>query len=301
MPVMVIILVFTTFIISYTGTHNAKEITIEQAGEIAQPYFLRLYGKDVTIIKVEHNIVGIINQNHLYLNFISVFDGNAEYELVLDENNEPLSDNVSAIEKMNNISIASLEKRITHLGLQLHKYYNLSTAFTYQDRRYTVNLAVIPTDIPEKDKEEDVFTLLTILKNEGIDNFIIVVNSPSFFPSTIGMKQVLYGTQLTAEYFVTDIDKGLFSQKYNDLTNRIYWDREKIVQKLDMLIGAGYDYAYFCVTPNYENNLLEIELYCESDNSITDEYALVLLGEMDESYFRVKDKEIKYTLRHIFV
>ena len=294
---MMMMAILVSAILFLAACHrNPEKITVDQATERVQAYFKSSHDLDVTVKSVSYDQVG----EHDYLNVVTVSDGETEYKLILDKNNEPISDNVSALETIKNIDISSFDDRIRQLGLKRHEYYALEAVASFRDLRYSVCFSVGSEDCPSKDSKDGIYSLLGELKNEGIDEFIINIDSPSFLLPKIEFGYGVYGLRLTGIGFKTDIDSASFEEQYYHFVDQIYWDKQKFDEKILELTQLGYENACFFISRWDDGNTLEIVLYCESDNSLSDEPAIALLGEMDDSYFRVGDNEIKYTLQHSY-
>ena len=143
------ILVVSVFLLLLSAcAKKPKQLSVEQAVEIARPYFQESHGKSVTIERVGYERIS----QHERRNVITVTDGQTEYSLILDENNRPLSDDVSSLEIIKSIDLPSLGERIKPLGLKLDEYYDLSAVSSDQEMRYIVNLADDSADRPMKDR-----------------------------------------------------------------------------------------------------------------------------------------------------
>jgi hypothetical protein len=274
--------------------NNPDELTIEQANEFAQEYFREEHNMNVSILRREYKRVS----DKQYLNVITVSEHNIEYELVLDENNKPLSDNVSAVETINRIDTLLFLELFQPLGFKLHKYIVPKAVFSYSGRCYTVNFPVVSVDLPDKALIDEVFLLLEPLRNAGVDDFIIVINSPTFCLPSCEFEHGTNGIQLGAEFFSTDISKKSFEEKYLSLTDRVYWDRDRFNNLLSELSRMGYSNARFFVSRLVGGHTIEITLYCKPEYGITDEPAIALLDEIDENYFRIGDKKTVYRIEH---
>jgi hypothetical protein len=294
--IFIIIILNVAILVIIESNRNPEELTISQATERVQGYFRRLYNLDVSIIDISYDQVG----EHDYLNVVTVSDGETEYKLILNKNNKPISDNVSALKTIKNIDISSFDNKIRRLGLKRHEYYDLEVFTSLHDLCYRVYFSVVSVDLPKNESKDGIYSLLGELRNEGIDNFVIYIDTPSFLLPKNDFGYGVYGLRLTGISFETDIDSASFEKKFYSFVDQIYWDKQKFDEKILQLTQMGYQNVCFFISKWDDGNTLEIVLYCESNNSLSDEPAIVLLKEMDESYFRVVDNEIKYTLQHIY-
>jgi len=274
---------------------DPAKITVEQAAEIARPYFRELYNLDVIVKNVEYKRVG----EYKYLNLIMVSDGEMEYNLMLDEQNKPLTDDISAIGRIQNIDITSFGERIKTYGMRLYVRSGFKVVYSTSNRRYIVNCPVELSNIPRKDLKGEIYSLLGELKNEGIDELVVIISTPDFLLPKMEFGHGVHGAELTAEFFSTEISAKEFEEQYCSLADRVSWDIQKFDDKIQELTQLGYTNVYFY---NKQGNAatVEIVLYCESDANLSDGPAIELLDEMDDSYFRVGGKETKYTLQHVY-
>ena len=300
--VILLIIIISIFIVLATcATNNPKELYPEQAVEIARPYFQELYGKNIIVENVRYEVVGMIGRYHLYRNIITVSEGEAEYKLILDKRNVPVSDNISAIETIKNIEISSLEEKLKPLGLKLHEHYDLEVAASPRNLQYSVCLSVVAEDCPSREQKDRIYSLLGVLKDNGVDYFIINIDTPDFLFPKMKFGYGVYGLRLAGVGFSTDMDMASFKERYNNYVNQIYWDKQKFDEKIFELTQLGYENATFFISRWTDGDTIEIVLYCESGKNISDEAAIALLEEMDDSYFRIGDNKIKYTLQHRLV
>ncbi|MEA4833255.1 MAG: hypothetical protein VB118_11660 [Oscillospiraceae bacterium] len=296
MAILIMAILAATILFLTACNRNPEKITADQATERVQAYFKSSHNLNVTVKSVSYEQVG----EHEYLNIVTVSYGEAEYKLILNKNNEPISDNVSALETIKSIDISSIDNKIRQLGFKRDGYYDLRTDVSYQNFRYSVCFSVISEDCPSKDSKDVIYSLLGQLKNEGIEEFFINISSPNFLIPKIECGYGEHGIWLTGIGIDTDVDSASFEKQYYKFVDQIYWDEQKYDEIILQLTQLGYENACFFIYRWYSGNTLEIVLYCESDNSLSDEPAITLLEEMDDSYFKVGDSEIKYTLRHIY-
>jgi hypothetical protein len=289
--IAVIYILFTT-----CETNNPRVITVERATRIAQPYFYELYGKSIIVKNVSHDVVGMIGRNHLYRNFITVSDGETEYTLVLDKYNKPLSDSFTATEAINSIDLLLFGARIKPLGFKLREHYELRTVFSLYNSRYSVNLTIVTEGLPNRDSRDSLYLLIEELNDKGFDKLIIEIDAPSFLILVHGA----HGKRIITTSYGTDIDIDSFTDQYYSLVDSVYWDKQKFDEKIIELADIGYQKVFFYLEQSHETNTIEIVLNCESDISLSGDQAAVLLEGMDDSYFRMADSEIKYTLNHSY-
>ena len=269
---------------------NPAEMTIEQANDLTKVYFNEQYNLDVIVESVEYKQVG----ERRYRNFVTATNGDTEYNLILDKNNKPLSDDVSAVDRMNSIDLSIFKERLDTLGLRLHNYYDLESVFT--GMQYEVWLSVVSEGLQNKDAIDRIYSLLNELKREGIDKFIINIDTPDFL-----MGNNEHGLRLTSIGFETDISKANLEEQYNNFIEGIYWNKQKFDDTIMELNRLGYKDAAFYISGWHDGRTLEIVLYCESYKDLSDEQAAALLKKIDDSYFKIADNKIKYTLRHVCI
>ena len=281
-----------------SGCHVCPtQLTDNQAAKIAQPYFQKAHMMNVVIEKVEYRRVS----QEAHLNFITVSDGEAKYELVLDERNRPLADNVSSLVIISNTKLSLLSEKIKPSELGLKGLSNLDSVFSYQDRRYNTQVFASVADVPAaRDSKDGIYALLGMLKNSGINKFVIEVGSPDFLLPKMEFGHGTHGIQLSANFFDTNLSLKDFEQQYYGFIGRVHWDKQKFENKILELSEIGYKNAYFFVSGYVNGSTIEIVLYCESAASLDDGQASTLLKEMDDSCFKIEGKETKYTLQHVF-
>ena len=284
-----IIIVIAGLIVFIVCTNDPKEITVEQATEIAAPYFQEKYGKSIVVKSVKFEAVSMNNRNHIYRNIITISDGETKYTLFLDKNNKPLFDNVSALETIRSIDISSLNERIKPLGLELHEYYNLEAIPSY-GLGYSVWFSVVSVGRPDKEAKDGIYFLLETLKDMGIEVFAINISPPAF---------LLGSLRIDSESFNTSIDLAEFTEKYYNLIDRLCWDEQKFDEKILELTQLGYRNARFSVSGWFNGSTIEIVLLYASDTNISEEYAYALLESMDDSYFKIGEKKTIYTLQRV--
>ena len=297
MKIKKIIIAFIVIAISLifaACTRNPKEITIDKAVLIAQPYFQELYGKTVVVEQTKYERIDLKD----YRNIITVSDKETEYKLFLSKNNTPLFDNITAVDTIKKIDIPSFEKVLTPLGLKLHEHYDINWYSSYEDKRCVVSLSVLSIDLPNKDLKDGIYSLLGLLRNEGIDSFNININSPDFLLPKIEYGHHGHGVRVIDVIFSTDLDKDNFEKKYNEFVNEGFWDEQKFTDKISELTQLGYKNAYFYISRWYDGNTLEIVLYCTSDASLSDEQAAALIKDMDDSYIRKDERDMMFVLEH---
>ena len=292
--VLVAVLI-VTIVLFNACRNNPVEITVSQANELAHDYFKELYDLDITVIGVSYEQVG----EHDYLNMIRVSDGETEYKLILDKNNKPASDNVSALNTIKNIDLYSYDEILAQLELRLHKYYDLEAVAAVSDLQYRVYLSVNTVDRPIIESIVGINSFLEILKKDGVDELIIYVHSPRFLLPKVEFGHGTISLNLTGIRLKTDMSFETLSGQYQAFVNQVYWNEQKFEEKVSELTGAGYKNAYFFISKWADGNTLEIILYCESDANLSAEAAINLLDGIDESYFRIGDNEIKYTVQHV--
>ena len=273
---------------------NPAEISFEQASEIAHKHFNSVHNMFIMVKDVSYKKVA----QRDYLNFITVFHGKTEYTLILDKRNKPASDNVVAINTIQSIDLSSFDGKLRELGLERHDYYDLEALLSLTDFQYKTAFSVVHIDRPNRDSKDDIYNFLEELKKEGIDTFIVNINSPSFLRPKFEYGHGMHGLRLIEFGVDTDIGLEAFSEKYYNFVDRVHWNKQKFDEQIEEMTSMGYENAYFYISRWATGNILEIVLYCESDGSLSDEPALSLLEKIDESYFDIGEINTEYTLQH---
>ena len=190
--------------------NNPQKLTVEDVTELAQTYFAEQYDLDVTVISVQYQRVG---QND-YLNTINVSDGKQEYRLFLDRRNKPASDDVSATQRINSIDVYSYDEILASLGLaRPAKIYGLISPeycglfYTQFGIEHGVALGVKMID-RDKCSQDGIYSLLGILREDGIDELIIGFSEPIN----------------NNHNFYTDMDIASFQEEYDSFVERTSMD-----------------------------------------------------------------------------
>ena len=273
---------------------NPPQVSVDEVATQVQDYFIHSYGLDVVVTNVAYVQVGAND----YVNEVTVSNEESEYKLVFDKNNKPYSDNVSELRTINSIDVSLLENEIIAQGLRLPDVSDKYLVTSKQNLQYKIWFPVFAEGRLNNGSEEGMYSLLGILKNVGIDLFSIDINSPVFLLPKPEFGQGTRGLNIAGVVLETDMGRNGFNAKYNELVNKVYWDEQKFNDKITELTDAGYQNVNFFIARWADGNTLEIILYCESDISLTEELAVAITDEMDDSYFRITDVEVKYTVRH---
>jgi hypothetical protein len=268
---------------------NPEILTVEQVTELVQTYFKELYNLNVMVENVSYERVGL----HDYLNKVRVSNGETEYNLFLDRNNKPLADDYRVVETVNNTDISMFDDMVNSLGFENPHLESVIGGYEYSSWFF-----VSPSERPNKDSKDGIYSLLGALNSEGVDVLAIYISSPNFLLPKMEFGHGVHGVQLAVENFETNVTKAKFEEQYNEFVDSVLWDEHKFEEKVSQLTQRGYKNAYFFISGYYTGNTIEIVLYCESDGSLTDEQANALLEDMDDSYFKIRNKKTKYTLQH---
>lgn len=278
-------------------TKQLTTSTYEQAEEIAENYFKEVHGKQVVVEEVTSKQVS----ENQYLTVILSSEGEAEYELVLDEENRPLADNAYCIEAMRQIDIPALEKVVNESDFAIEKYNALQCVFSHTERRYQLMLSVNAREPQQQDAAGEVFSLLEILKKQNIDLLTVTASTPDFLQPRIELGHGTLNLQLSAEQFDTGIEEDAFQQKYESFSQSIYWERQKFDAMISKLEEIGYKNAYFYIAGFEDGATISIVLYCQSQKTLSLDQAKSLLEEIDSSCFSIKGKHVKYVLEHQYL
>ena len=186
---------------------NPPKLTVEDVTVLAQAYFSEQHGLDVTVISVSYERVG----QYDYLNKVTASDGELEYRLFLDRHNKPASDDVSAALRISSINASSYDEILASLGLaRLEKIYGLVSpeyngiGFTLSGIEYGVGFSVRLID-RDKCSRDGIYSLLGVLRDDGIDDLIIGYIEPK--PNNSG--------------FYTDMDRVSFNEEYDSFIEKI--------------------------------------------------------------------------------
>jgi len=292
---VVVMIITSAFILFLATRHrNPSKMTVDQVTERARNYFIDFHDMDVTVKSVSYEQVG----EHDYLNVVKVSDGVTEYKLILNKNNKPVSDNVSAITTINSIDISAFEEELRPLGLKLHEHYDLEAAASTKDLKYRVFFSVVTEDLPMKSAITGIYSLLGMLKDEGIHALIINIDSPNFLLPKTEFGYGVGGLRLAGIGFETNIDLAKLEDQYCYLVDKVYWNEQKFNDKVQIIAKLGYENVSFFVSRWEGGNTIEIVLHCESDASLSGEQAENELADMDDSYIRIFDIIFKYTVQH---
>jgi len=281
-------------IILVACSQNPKRITTKQVASMAQSYFHDIYGMDIVTESVRYEQTNLKK----YRNIVTVSDGDTEYELVLNENNKPSFDNVSAVKTLENANISALEEKMSLYGLKEYNFKGVKWYYSFDEKSCITNFDVGSRDRPSRDSMDGIYSFLGELRNEGIDKLVILISTPDFLSPKAEPGYKPHGLLLEGEFYKTDIDQKSFEEQHESFINRIYWDEKKFEEKISELNQMGYENAYFYILQWRIGSTLEIVLYCESDGSLTDEQAIAAISNMDDSYIKIGENDTAYVLRH---
>ncbi len=275
---------------------GVEKITVAQATSIGEPYFQKNYGKDITIEEVNYKEI----RRYVWRNSMTVSDGEEEYVLYLDQNNQPAFDNVQAVEACKNADILSIQEKTEMAGLEISKNAENNDSgfyikYSYKDKNCSVCFCTTSEDRPNQHKENEVYALLSFLRREGVAELSIDVQSPDFLLPDHGVS----GVGIAKETFTTDMDFAAFQVQYTAFADSIYWNEQKFTDTITELEKIGYKNPSFFISQWRNATTLEIVLSCESDSSLSDTQAAALLADMDDSYIHIKSKKIVYTIEHL--
>ena len=290
-PLLICMVAISTFLIIPTSM-NPEAMSVKQVTGFTKSYFQRKYGMDVIIKDVNY----IQISEHEYRNSVTVSSGGTEYNLSLNKHNKPEFDDVHAVEVMGKIDKSLIEDKLKSLGLEITKYSGYNLGYSYEDKQYIIGLSVSSIDRPSKNAKDDMYSLLELLKEEGVDKFSISVPTPDFLTPQMEFGYGAYGSVLGGENFETDMDMRSFEEKYYGFVDSIYWDEQKFDDKIIELEQLGYKNVHFFIPMEYNSNTIRVLLYCEADSSLSYEQANDALISMDESYFEIQGYETVFVL-----
>ena len=271
------------------------ELSVEQIDESVQTYFENTHDLTVAVIDVSYEQISEYN----FLNIVKVSDGEVEYELILDRNNEPISDNVLALATIKNMDTTSWNNKLRDLGLNLHEYYDFETIVSFEDLQYRILLSVVAVERIDREVKDGIYSLLGILRDEGVDSLIINIDSPKFLVPKENAGYGIHSLRLASIKFDTNIEVISFEEQFSSFIDRVYWSKQGFEEKVFALTQAGYENVYFFISQWHDGNTIEIVLHCESSDSLSEATAIILLEDMDDDYFKIEGSETKYTLQYV--
>ncbi len=280
------------FVLFFAKNEKIEKITCYEATDIGKSYFLEQYGKNVTVEEINDERIQYTRRN-----VITVCDGETEYMLYLDEKNRPSFDNVLAVDIQTNIDIESVKEMAKILGLEFFADYNVTIVNSYDKQSCFVRLCVTTKDRLHKEKSDAYYSFLVFLRDKGITELLIDVNSPDFLLSKKEFDHRV-NIGIGKEVFDTNMGTKEFRSRFNIFSDSIFWDKQKFESKLSELNRMGYENPCFFVSQWRDYNTLEIVLCCEGgpDNSVKQDDAL--FADMDESYINIQNVDIVYVLKY---
>ena len=270
---------------SYPGS-----IDEEQATAIAVPYFQKQYGMAGTVTGVRYLQTGM----YRYSNLIWVSAGEQEYTLYLNGHNKPAFDDVAESDAIASMDKVRIESRLRDLGMESDM--DCFIGYNFDINHCQVHSYASQSHSPQPEQADEVYRLLTELHNVKIDCFSLSVYAPAFLRDS--GKESDSGYYIDHIKFETDIDKAKFEKQYRAFAEQVHWDEAKFQRAMAELVQMGYQNVYFRMTAaeSVAVSSHKIVLHCEGDSSLSGEQAENLLAAMDDSYFKIGDKPIQYTL-----
>ena len=275
--------------LSGVGCSKSEVLTTRRAEELAKSYFMEQYQIDVQFCEIDRMQI----MEHTYLTRIIVSCEGSDYELVLDQNNRPLSDSVSCcriVEALQDEDFLQQFLDDVMAEVKLSKFWVL---FSSQEMRYVVILSVDVQAPVAREKEAEVYTLLTELKERDVFALAIGVVTPDFLLPVEGGA----GVELAGAYFYTDMEQDAFQAQYLSFAKSIRWDEDLFRKKLTELESSGVQDARFYIRGWSTGTVLEIALsYVEqSDHTPPLED---LISDVDDRYFSIEGKDVQYISYH---
>lgn len=283
--ILALVLVVLLFLPSMGGHRAGKLLTEEEAAAIAVPYFREHYGLEVEVTEVGLGYIG----DKRWESDITVSDGTEEYELQLDQKQEPLCDNVEALRALRTLEERYPDGLRAAFGLTRYEAESCSTAQYVNDNKFYPCFAFKTHELPQDEDADALWELLRVLEEIDAYNVEVDVLTPDFLPQRDGSETLMSYT------FFPNVDRAQFDASYSDFQDCVFWDEGKFQETAEQLEDAGYQDVSFEIT-GYDLDGSRILVGCRASLSKggTAEEAEAIVGEMDESFFRVRGKVVGF-------
>ena len=267
------------------GHTAGKVLTEEEAAAIAVPYFRENYGMEVKVTDVRLGYIG----DKRWESDITVSDGTEEYELQLGRKQEPLCDNVEALRALRTLEERYPDGLRAAFGLTRYDTESCSTAQYVNDNKFYPCFTFKTHELPQDEDADALWELMRVLDEIDAYNVEVDVLTPDFLPQRDGSETLMSYT------FFPNVDRVQFDASYSDFQDCIFWDEGKFQETAEQLEDAGYQDVSFEIT-GYDLDGSRILVGCRASLSKggTAEEAEAIVGEMDESFFRVRGKVVGF-------
>ncbi len=282
---LALVLVGLLFLPSRGGHTAGKLLTDEEAAAIAEPYFRENYGLEVEVTDVRLGYIG----DKRWESAITVSDGTEEYKLQLGQKQKPLCDNVEAFR-----ALWTLEERYPDglraaFGLTHYDSESCGTVQYANDHKYCPYFTFETHELPQDEDADALWELMRVLDEIDAYNVEVDVLTPDFMPQRDGSETLMSYT------FFPNVDRAQFDASYSDFQDCVFWDEGKFQETAEQLEDAGYQDVSFEIT-GYDLDGSRILVGCRASLSKggTAEEAEAIVGEMNESFFRVRGKVVGF-------
>ncbi len=271
--------VFCVVLYIFPVSYSVPELTREQAEELVKTRF----PEDTEVVRWEYKRV----LEDLYLWRIEVAVNGEEYEMMLDENDEPLADNYlckNRVRELEAVLLCALS------GVRIREY------FSCEDRAYRISAEVRGNQLLKPEQCGEYYTFLQSLYACGVKQLESSVSSPDFLRPEPERNLGSYGYSLCAEWFDTDMSQTEFERQYADFIDRFYWDEQAFLAYAQQLSALGYRNIDFYIS-DMKVDTIVISVYCEQGTAA--EGAAAELEMPDDAAFRIDGREIRYRLEPV--
>mgnify|MGYP004548314053 FL=1 len=282
---LALVLVGLLFLPSRGGHTAGKLLTEEEAAAIAEPYFRENYGLEVEVTDVRLGYIG----DKRWESAITVSDGTEEYELQLDQKQEPLCDSVEALRALRTLKDRYPDGLRAAFGLTRYDSESCGTVQYANDHKYCPYFTFETHKLPQDEDADTLWELLRVLDEIDAYNVEVDVLTPDFLPQRDGSETLMSYT------FFPNVDRAQFDASYSDFQDCVFWDEGKFQETAEQLEDAGYQDVSFEIT-GYDLNGSRILIGCRAGlpEGGTAEEAEAIVGEMDGNWFRVRGKAVGF-------
>ena len=282
---LALVLVGLLFLPSRGGHTAGKLLTDEEAAAIAEPYFRENYGMEVEVTDVRLGYIG----DKRWESAVTVSDGTEEYELQLDQKQEPLCDSVEAFRALRTLEERYPDGLRAAFGLTRYDAESCSTAQYVNENQFYPCFAFKTHELPQDEDADTLWELLRVLDEIDAYNVEVDVLTPDFLPQRDGSETLMSYT------FFPNVDRAQFDASYSDFQDCVFWDEGKFQETAEQLEDAGYQDVSFEIT-GYDLDGSRILIGCRAGlpEGGTAEEAEAIVGEMDGNWFRVRGKAVGF-------
>lgn len=274
----VICAVFSVALYLFPDSYSVPELTREQAEELVKARF----SEDAEVLFWHR--VQVAEDVSLWRIEVAVDGG--EYEMMLDENDEPLADNFLCAKRVREIE-AVLPRSLSGASVRIAEH------FSYADRAYRISAEVSGNRMLTPEQCGEYYAFLQSLHACGVEQLILSVSSPDFLLPEPERNLGIYGYSLDAEWFDTDMSQSEFEQQYAEFIGSFFWDEQVFLAYAQQLSALGYRNIDFYISDMTVDTIV-VSVYCEQGTAA--EGAAAELEMPDDEAFRIDGREICYRL-----